>query len=109
MNIILQILLIIVVFLPTKYVVHYITEVKGLPQWLDYRPWNCRLCLTFWLLIAAYLTLWLAFACLYTGVGGIIFAILNAIAMKVDQKNKTLTIEEYNNTQEKEDTNGDLE
>lgn len=92
MNIILQILLILVIFLPIKYIAYYITEVKGLPQWLDYKPFNCKLCLTFWLLIAAYLTLWLAFACLYTGVGGIIFAGMNALAMWLDQKKHTISV-----------------
>lgn len=92
MNIILQILLILVIFLPIKYIAYYITEVKGLPQWLDFKPWNCKLCLTFWLLIASYLTIWLAFACLYTAIGGIILAILNALAMWIDQRNKTVKI-----------------
>ena len=92
MIIVLQILLILVIFLPIKYIAYYITEVKGLPQWLDYKPFNCKLCLTFWLLIASYLTIWLAFACLYTAIGGIILAILNALAMWIDQRNKTVKI-----------------
>ena len=92
MIIVLQILLILVIFLPIKYIAYYITEVKGLPQWLDYKPFNCKLCLTFWLLIASYLTIWLAFACLYTAIGGIILAILNALAMWIDQRNKTIKI-----------------
>lgn len=92
MIIVLQIILILAVFLPIKYIAYYITEVKGLPQWLDYKPFNCKLCLTFWLLIASYLTIWLAFACLYTAIGGIILAILNALAMWIDQRNKTVKI-----------------
>lgn len=92
MIIVLQILLILVIFLPIKYIAYYITEVKGLPQWLDYKPFNCKLCLTFWLLIASYLTIWLAFACLYTAIGGITLAILNALAMWIDQRNKTVKI-----------------
>lgn len=92
MIIVLQILLILVIFLPIKYIAYYITEVKGLPQWLDYKPFNCKLCLTFWLLIASYLTIWLAFACLYTAIGGIILAILNALAMWIEQRNKTVKI-----------------
>ena len=92
MIIVLQILLILVIFLPIKYIAYYITEVKGLPQWLDYKPFNCKLCLTFWLLIASYLTIWLAFACLYTAIGGIILAILNALAMWIDQRNRTISV-----------------
>ena len=94
MIIVLQILLILVVFTYVKYAAYWITEVKGLPDWLNYKPWNCTLCLTFWMLIATYVTIWLAFACLYTGVGGIILAILNAIAMLIDQKKKTIKAED---------------
>lgn len=92
MIIVLQIILILAVFLPIRYAAYYITEVKGLPKWLDYKPFNCKLCLTFWLLIASYLTIWLAFACLYTAIGGIILAILNALAMWIDQRNHTFKV-----------------
>lgn len=90
MIIFLQFILILVIFLPIRYVAYWITEVKGLPEWLNYKPFNCKLCLTFWSLMAAYTAIWLSFSCLYTGIGGIIFTILNAIAMWIDQKNKTV-------------------
>lgn len=87
-----QILAIFAVFFAVSYAAYWITEVKGLPRWLDYKPWNCKLCLTFWLLIASYLTVWLSFSCLYTTIGGLILAVLNAAAMWIDQKNKTVKI-----------------
>lgn len=88
----LQFILILIVFIPVRYVGYYITEIKGLPIWLDYKPFNCKLCLTFWFLIAIYTSIWFSFACLYTTIGGYILAILNAIAMWIDQKNKTIKL-----------------
>ena len=92
MTILLQIIFIILIFLPVRYFAWWLTEVRGLPRWLDYKPWNCKLCLTFWLLIASYLTVWLSFSCLYTTIGGLILAVLNAAAVWIDQKNKTVKI-----------------
>lgn len=89
---ILQFILILAVFIPARYIAYYITEVKGLPVWLDYRPFNCKLCLTFWLLIGIYTAIWLSLAYSYTAIGGYILAILNAIAMHIDQRNKTIKI-----------------
>lgn len=87
-----EIITVFVIFFVVSYAAYYITEVKGLPQWLQYKPWECRLCLTFWTLITIYTTIWLSFHCLYIGIGGIILAILNAIAMWIDQRNKTIKI-----------------
>ena len=74
---ILEVVLILLIFFPTRYLAWKITEVWGLPQWLQYKPWNCKLCLTFWLL------------------GGLFLAIMNAVAMMIDQKNKTINIDDY--------------
>jgi hypothetical protein len=82
------------VFFAVNYAAYWITEVNGLPRWLQYKPWECRLCLTFWSLIAIYITIWLSFSCLYVGIGGIILASMNALAMWIDQRNKTVKIEE---------------
>ena len=90
-----QILALFAVFFAVSYAAYWITEVKGLPQWLQYKPFECRLCLTFWSLITIYTTIWLSFHCLYIGIGGIMLAILNALAMWIDQKNKTVKIENY--------------
>ena len=97
-----QLLAMLAIFLGTKYLTYFITEVKGVPQWLDFKPWNCNTCLTFWTLIAIYTTL-LLIGYTWAGIGGIIMAILNAIAMYINQRNKTITIED---TKDKEyDTN----
>lgn len=94
MEILSSIITVFILFFIINYLSWYITEVKGLPQWLQYKPWICRLCLTFWSLIAVYCTIWASFQCLYIGTVGIALAIMNAIAMYIDQKNNTVKIED---------------
>ena len=89
---ILQAILVLALFLPVRYLAWKITEVWGLPQWLQYKPWVCNTCLTFWSLMAVYLTVGFAFQAWITMGGGIALAILNAIAMYVHQKNNTIKI-----------------
>ena len=90
---IIQILIIFVVFIPVSWLAYMVTEVWNLPAWLQYRPWNCRTCLTFWTLLALYVAIGLIFNVYVTMIGGIILTILNAIAMYVNQKNKTIKVE----------------
>ncbi len=87
-----EFILIFVIFFLVNYGVYWLTEKKGLPEWLEYRPFNCRLCATFWSLIAIYTAIWLSFSCLVIGIGGIVLAIMNAIAMWLHQKNNTIKI-----------------
>ena len=94
MIILLQALAALIIFFVVNYGAYWLTEVKGLPAWLQYKPWVCRMCLTFWSLMAIYITLWLSFSCLYIAIYGILLAILNAIAMWIDQKDKTIKIED---------------
>ena len=91
-NILLQVILVLALFFPVRYLCWKITEVWGLPQWLNYKPWNCKLCLTFWSLLATYLTVGFAGELWLTMSAGILLTILNTIAMYVDQKNKTIKI-----------------
>lgn len=87
---ILQIILILVIFIVVSWYAHMQVERWGLPSFLQYRPFNCKICLTFWLLMAVYGAAWLVLGFKITVIGGWIMAILNAIAMKVDQKQKTV-------------------
>lgn len=89
---ILQVILILAIFLPVRWVCWKITEEWGVPEMIYYKPWNCKLCLTFWSLLATYLTVGLIFQIYITLIGGIALAIMNAIAMYIDQKNKTIKI-----------------
>ena len=95
MIILLQALAALIIFFAVNYGAYWLTEVKGLPAWLQYKPWVCRMCLTFWSLMAIYITLWLSFSCLYIAIYGILLAILNAIAMWVDQRDRTVKIEDF--------------
>ena len=87
-----QLLAMLVIFLATRVFAYNLTNVWGLPKWLDYQPFNCETCFTFWLLISIY-TVLLIIGYTWLGVSGIIMAILNAIAMKINQKNKTEIID----------------
>ena len=88
----LQIILILALFITIRWFAWKVTEVWGLPEWLQYKPWNCKLCLTFWSLLATYLSIGLIFSLPITLYGGIALAIMNALAMYIDQKNKTIKI-----------------
>ena len=88
----LQVILIFVLFIPIRYLAWKVTEEWGLPEWLQYKPWNCKLCFTFWSLLATYLSIGLIFNLYITLIGGIALAIMNALAMWIDQKNKTVKI-----------------
>ena len=89
---ILQIVLILVLFFAIKYMAWKITEVWGLPEWLQFKPWNCRLCLTFWSLLFSYISIGVIFSLPITLFGGCGLAIMNAIAMWIDQRNKTIKL-----------------
>lgn len=94
-NTILQVILVLALFIPVRWLTYQITEVWGLPVWLNYRPWSCNLCLTFWSLLAVYLTVGFAFQLWITMGAGLALTVLNAVAMYVNQKNKTITLDEY--------------
>ena len=92
MEILFELVIMVIIFFSVNYGGYWITEVKGLPEWLQYKPFVCRMCLTFWSLMGVYIALGLSFSCLYMMVGGIILAIMNALAMWIDQRNKTIKI-----------------
>jgi len=92
MGILFDIITVFIIFFVVNYSAYYMTEVKTMPQWLQYKPWICRLCLTFWSLITIYSTIWASFNCLIIGTVGITLAIMNALAMWIDQKSKTIKI-----------------
>lgn len=94
-NVVGQLLAMLVIFLITKYLTYNITEVwRVIPKWLDYRPWNCSLCSCFWTLVAIYTTL-LILGYTWLGISGLIMAVLNAIAMYINQKRKTVDVNTY--------------
>lgn len=93
-NVVGQLLAMLVIFLITKYLTYNITEVWGLPKWLQYKPFICDTCLTFWSLVAIYTTL-LIIGYQWLGISGLIMAVLNAIAMYINQKKNTIDVNTY--------------
>ena len=91
----LQIILIFTIFILDRFVVDKWVNQEHYPKWLDYQPFNCSVCCTFWSLLVIYLTVGLVFNLWWTMIGGMILAVLNAIAMWVNQKNRTVSITDF--------------
>ena len=87
-----QFVLMMLAFFVVKYCAYVATEEIGMPRWLNFKPFNCNKCLSTWTLAGVYTVLGLSFDWYYLMIGGIILAILNGIAMEIDQRNKTIKI-----------------
>lgn len=72
---------------------YYATEVKRLPEWLQFPPFDCRKCLTFWSNFTAGLVIGLSFSLYITMITVFVMATLTAISMHIDQKRKTIKID----------------
>ena len=90
--IIIEFILVFFIYLLLIPAVYYVTEVKRLPNWLQFPPFHCRKCLTFWSLMFAYLIIGLSFNLYILLITGIILAILTAISMHIEEKNKTIKV-----------------
>ena len=89
---ILQLILVIALFIPIKWICYKITEECGLPTFLNYMPYSCRKCLSFWSLMAIYISIGLVFHLYITMAVGAILTVLDVIAVIVDQKKKTIIV-----------------
>lgn len=89
---ILQLILVIALFIPIKWICYKITEEWGLPTFLNYMPYSCRKCLSFWSLMAIYISIGLVFHLYITMAVGAIITVLDVIAVIVDQKKKTIIV-----------------
>lgn len=87
-----QFLFALITYFVDVAVAYYLTEVKRLPTWLQFPPFDCRKCLTFWTLIGSAVVIGLSFQWYWAMGMIIILAILTAISMHIDQKNKTVKI-----------------
>lgn len=101
MSILLEALAALVIFFVMNYAAYWLTEVKGLPSWLQYKPWVCRLCLSFWSMMGIFTTLYLALDLMYVAIYGILLTVLNTAALWIDQKDKTITLEEWEDIKNK--------
>lgn len=76
------------IFIIVSYAAWWFTEGhRSVPSWLDYKPFSCRMCLTFWSLAFVYGSL-IYLGNVTCGVIGLIIAVLNAAAMYIDERNK---------------------
>lgn len=87
-----QYISIFITFFLVNWGVWFIVDRKDwIPACLRYRPFLCRICATFWSLLAA--AGGFAAAGWYIAAGGTaVMAVLNAIAMKIHQKKNTVTL-----------------
>jgi hypothetical protein len=100
MEVLIQFIAVGIIFFIVSYFTWWYTEKQHTPEFLNYRPFSCRLCATYWLLTGIYIALGISFKLWVVLIAGCVLAGLNAIAMKVHQKNNTVRIEdfdEYNN------------
>lgn len=91
----LQFIAVFVIFFIISYVAWYVTENNKVPEFLQYKPWICRLCLTLWLGVALYIIFGISFKLWVMLVAGLILSSMNALAMWLHQKNNTIKIEDY--------------
>ena len=90
---IILLIVIIGIFFGTKFGVYKLIEGGHIPEWLNYKPYACEMCLGFWVLNGIYLTLAIVFNYIFF-VGNII-TILDVIARYIDIKNNTIKSEDY--------------
>ena len=92
-----QIIVTLIIFFIVKYFAFRLTEEWGLPEWLNYKPWVCNKCLGFWSLTAIYLSIGIVLNLWIFLAFGMILTILDTIAIIIDERNKTIKIEDYDN------------
>lgn len=80
----------VAVYFTLKYFNHLMIEKGKIPKFLDYRPFNCELCSTFWYSLGVFLTLGLTVDWVF--LIGVILAAMDAAAQKIEEKNKTIEI-----------------
>ena len=83
---------VIIIFLLSNWFTWWFTEKGNVPDFLDFKPFSCRLCLTFWLLVGIYIAIGISFKLWVVLIAGVILAALNAGAMWVNQKKKTIKL-----------------
>lgn len=87
---IILLIVIIGIFFGTKFGIYKLIEGGHIPEWLNYKPYICEMCLGFWVLNGIYLALALIFNYLFFL--GNILTILDTIAQYVHIKNNTVSI-----------------
>ena len=93
---ILEIFITFIVFFVVKSLVFYLTDVKGLPEFLNYKPYCCFKCLSFWSLLTIYPTLFYIsnYEWWYLLIVGISITGLDTTAKHIDENNNFVSIKE---------------
>lgn len=96
-GLLLEIVVAVVEFFLLQYIVYLWTE-KNLqyPEWLEYKPWCCRLCLGFWLPVGFFLAVGLTLHLYLMMATGLIITVLNTIAYYIHENNHKLLISKKN-------------
>lgn len=92
MNLLIQFILVLVIFLAISYGAWFITEKNKVPSYLDYRPFSCRLCLGTWAMAAVYIAIGVSFKWWVLLIVGLVVTALNTVALIINQKEKTESI-----------------
>ena len=92
---VLQTILVLIIFIITKYLAWKVTEEDKVPEFLHYEPYICYKCLSFWTLMALFAACGLLFHLWVTMAVGAILTALDTIAVVIDQKNKTVKIDDF--------------
>lgn len=74
-----------ILFFAVKWLAFLIVQNVELPEFLDYKPYNCNDCLSFWLNLSISITITLIITKL--SVIYVIITILDGIAMLIDKRN----------------------
>lgn len=83
---------ILFIFFGIKGLNHYIIKNNKIPEWLYYPPFNCEKCSNFWYNTGVFGALSFLISPLY--LIGNIMAIMDAIATILDEKKRTIKVDE---------------
>lgn len=90
---VLQTILVLIIFIITKYLTWKITEEDKVPEFLHYEPYVCYKCLSFWLLMALFIACGLLCHLWITMAVGTILTVLDTIAYSIHIKTHTVRID----------------
>lgn len=91
-----EIILIPILFLLITYICYWLTEYDKIPKWLHYKPFICYKCFSTWSLIGIGIC-FLIMELIVTGLGLITLGLLNGVAKHLDEKNNTISINDFEN------------
>lgn len=85
-----------ILFFFIKFMAWYVIEKKEwIPEWLNYKPFNCVQCCSFWtnLILSSTATYFIHFD-FYLW---ILITLLDAVAYLIDRKQNTVSIDDFDN------------